>query len=178
MSTSTLVLDQGYVPHRIVPWQRAVALIFGRRAEVVAEYDAEVGTVSLTFKIPSVIRLINAIPHKKRQVRFSRVNIATRDGFRCQYCNCKLSLSKLTYDHVLPRSHGGRTEWTNIVSACHDCNNKKRSLTPEKAGMKLKKKPIKPDWLPISAFHIEVGASIPDSWASYIYWNDELEHGS
>lgn len=150
-------------------------LVFGRRAEVVAEYDEEVGTVSMTFKIPSVIRLLNPIPHKKRAVRFSRVNIATRDGFKCQYCDCKLTLSKVTYDHVLPRSKSGKTEWTNIVTACHTCNNRKKNQTPEEAGMKLKKKPVKPDWLPIQAFHLEIGASIPDAWASFLYWNTELE---
>ena len=35
----TLVLDQGYQPHRIVTWQKAVTMLFGGKVEVVEEYD-------------------------------------------------------------------------------------------------------------------------------------------
>jgi 5-methylcytosine-specific restriction endonuclease McrA len=114
---------------------------------------------------------------KKQAVKFSRINVATRDKFTCQYCGLKLPLSKLTYDHVLPRSQGGRTVWENIVMACYPCNEEKANRTPEKAKMPLRKVPVKPDHLPVVTMRFAI-TSVPDAWVSYIYWNGALEEGS
>ena len=35
------------------------------------------------------------------------------------------SRKELTFDHLLPRSKGGRTDWNNVVTACSACNVKK-----------------------------------------------------
>ena len=171
----TLVLDQGYQPHRIIRWERAIAMVLGDKAEILEEYDEDITTVTLRFKVPSVIRILRAIPRRKKAVRFSRINIMTRDGFSCQYCGKKLTISQLTYDHVRPRSQKGPTSWENIVSACYPCNGKKRNRTPEEAGMKLLRQPYKPTTLPLVAFHFEIGRDLPSTWASYVYWQGELE---
>lgn len=173
----TLVLDQGYQPHRVVSWQRAVIMLFEGKVEVLSEYDEDIRSVSITIKMPAVVRLLNRVRGKKQAVKFSRMNVATRDEFRCQYCGDKHPLSKLTYDHVVPRSHGGRTVWENIVMACYPCNERKRDRTPEQAGMKLRKAPVKPAWLPVVTFRFDTG-NVPDAWASWIYWNGALEEGS
>ncbi|MCZ2109143.1 MAG: hypothetical protein LC118_06205 [Dehalococcoidia bacterium] len=86
MSKSTLVLDQGYQPHRIVSWQRAVHMIFDGKVEVVSEYDDEIRSISITIKMPAVVRLLSRVRGRKQMVKFSRINVATRDGFTCQYC--------------------------------------------------------------------------------------------
>lgn len=183
MSKSTLVLDQGYQFHRIVSWQRAIHMLFDGKVEVLAEYeDDEIRSVSITLKMPSVVRLLNRVRGKKQMVKFSRVNVATRDSFTCQYCaargcGTKLPLSKLTYDHVVPRAQGGRTVWENIVMACYPCNEEKRDRTPEQAGMKLSKRPVKPTWLPAITMRFDM-TSIPDAWASWLYWNSSLEEGA
>ena len=99
---STLVLDQGYVPHRIVSWQRAVSMMFDGKVEVLEEYDEDIyRSVTITIKMPSVVRLLGRVRGRKQAVKFSRINVATRDGFTCQYCCTKHVLSKLTYDHVV-----------------------------------------------------------------------------
>ena len=54
----TLVLDQGYQPHRIISWQRAVCMIFDGKVEVVEEYDEDVRSVTITIKMPAVVRLL------------------------------------------------------------------------------------------------------------------------
>ena len=144
--------------------------------EVLEEYDEEIH-VALSFKMPAVVRLLGKIRGKKQAVKFSRVNVATRDAFVCQYCNTKHTLSKLTYDHVLPRSRGGRTTWENIVMACYPCNERKADRTPEQAGMKLRKQPVKPAYLPVVTMRFSL-TNIPDAWASYVYWNGALEEGS
>jgi len=48
----------------------------------------------------------------------------------CYYCHKKFSPSELTMDHKIPLARGGRSEKINIVTACKDCNNKKKYLLP------------------------------------------------
>lgn len=170
----TLVLDQGYQPHRIIPWQRAVTMLFTDKVEVVEEYDEEIRSVSLTIKMPAVVRLLRSARPRKRGIRFSRVNVAIRDDHRCQYCGVKLPLRQLTFDHVVPRRLGGATSWTNIVMACRPCNGHKGGRTPDAAGMRLRKEPIKPTWLPVSTFRFEQARSLPEAWTQWLYWNGDL----
>lgn len=173
----TLVLDAGYQPHRIVNWTRAITLIFDGKAEVVEEYDEEVyRSATLVIKMPAVVRLLQMLT-RKRGVKFSRINVATRDKFRCQYCGDRKSLSRLNYDHVIPRSQGGKTCWENIVMACYACNSHKADRTPEQAGMQLIQVPVRPKTLPIVAFRVDGFSSVPEAWANYIYWQGELESG-
>ena len=173
----TLVLDQGYQPHRVVSWQRAITMLFDGKVEVVEEYDHDIRSVTFTIKMPAVVRLLRAV-RGKRGVKFSRMNVATRDGFRCQYCGRKFPLSKLTYDHVIPRAQGGKTCWENIVMACYPCNGRKGHRAPGQVGMKLLKQPTRPQWLPVIAFRIDPACSIPDQWVSWIYWHGSLEEDS
>ena len=171
----TLVLDQGYQPHRIVSWQRAVTMLFQEKVEVVEEYDETIYSgATFTMKMPAVIRLLRQVARKKA-VRFSRMNVLTRDNWTCQYCGRRLSTRKLNYDHVTPRSQGGKTVWENIVTSCYPCNDRKRDRTPERAGMHLKRKPVKPRTLPVVAFHIDASDSIPDAWRNFVYWHGALE---
>jgi len=185
MSSQCLVLDLGYQPHRIVSWQRAVSLLFQHKAEVVESYDEALMTPdqadrakeygwTFVLKMPAVIRLLRAVARKKA-VRFSRMNVLTRDNWTCQYCGKRLSTRKLNYDHVTPRSRGGKTVWENIVTACYPCNDRKRDRTPQQAGMRLKRTPVKPRSLPVVALHIDASDSLPDQWASWVYWHGALE---
>lgn len=172
---NTLVLDQGFQPHRVVTWQRAICMLFQSKAELIEEYDEEVYRgKTLVIKMPAVIRLLQKVKRKK-SVRFSRINVLTRDNWTCQYCGHKFPTSKLNYDHVVPRSQGGKTVWNNIVTSCYPCNDKKSDKTPEQAGLRLRKKPHKPSSLPVVAFFMEDRDNIPDAWASWCYWHSELE---
>ena len=173
--SQTLVLDMGYQPHRVVTWQRAVTMLFQQKVEIVEEYDEEIyQSVTFTMKMPAVVRLLNKV-RRKKAVRFSRMNVLTRDDWTCQYCGKRLPTRKLNYDHVTPRSQGGKTVWENIVTSCYPCNSKKRDLTPAQAGMKLLKTPIKPRSLPVVAFHFDRKDTIPDAWASWIYWHGKID---
>jgi 5-methylcytosine-specific restriction endonuclease McrA len=106
-------------------------------------------------------------------VKFSRHNILARDRWKCQYCGIKVKSHQMTMDHVVPRSQGGITCWENIVTCCEDCNAKKANRTPRQARMTLQRKPDKPTWVPI--FSIQLGGSVPEQWASYLYWTAELQ---
>ena len=170
----TLVLDQGYQPHPVVSWQRAVTMLFDGKVEVVEEYGEDIRSVTITIKMPAVVRLLRAV-RSRRCVKFSRMNVATRDAFRCQYCGEHLPLSRLTYDHVVPRYQGGKTKWENIVMACRGCNATKANRTPAQARMRLLKEPSRPRWLPLVAFRIDPNCTVPDLWANWLYWHGTLD---
>ena len=175
MST-TLLLDQSFQALGTINWQRAVTLLTLGKVEVIEEYDDRLlRSRTWIIKMPAVVRLVKAFRKTKRQeVKFSRHNILARDNFRCQYCNTELNTQTVTYDHVLPKSKGGKTSWENIVSCCSTCNGSKGSMTLKQAGLKLRKQPKKPSWVPI--FVINSRGSVPTQWKSYLYWNTELQN--
>src|SRR5688500_12552842 len=136
-----LVLDQGYGPHRVVSWQRAICMVFGGKVEVLEEYEEVVRSPSIAMRMPAVVRLLNAARRRPRVVRFSRFNVLLRDGFMCQYCGDHPHARELTMDHVIPRAKGGATRWNNVVAACRECNHRKGSRTPDEARMRLMRLP-------------------------------------
>lgn len=172
----TLVLNATFEPLKVVSWQRAMTLWAQNKVEVVETYDREVRSVSFTFKLPSVVRLLRFVKSRIRKdyVPFTRANIYARDRFTCQYCAQEFVSEDLTFDHVIPAAQGGRKDWTNIVTACLPCNTKKGARTPEEAGLTLRKLPRKPVSTP--ALRVTVGLRrAPDSWRNWLYWNAELE---
>ena len=144
------------------------------KVEVIEEYTREVHSVSFAIKLPAVVRLLRFIKRPKIPVRFSRQNIYIRDDYKCQYCGKRLTPDQLTWDHVLPRARGGKTEWTNIVTCCIKCNRKKGGRIPLEASMVLIKQPSIPEWLSILKITLHFKHT-PQSWRDYIYWNVELE---
>jgi 5-methylcytosine-specific restriction endonuclease McrA len=144
----TLVLTNWFFPYQILSWQDAVTQVYTGDATVVAEYDSELRSPSVTWKCPAVIRLASSFK-PKRKTKFSRFNVFTRDKFTCQYCCQKKRMSELTYDHMVPRKRGGKTTWTNIVTACKPCNSRKGSKTCDEAGMFPRTLPVRPKSLPL-----------------------------
>ena len=173
-SQRTLVLNQSYEPIKVVSWQRAVVLLTLGKVEVLEEYDWTVRTVTVVVKVPAVVRLLRAFRRRKQPVKFSRVNIYARDRYTCQYCGDKKPIAELTYDHVVPRALGGKTEWSNIVTACQDCNLRKGARTPPQAGMVLRTQPARPTWIPAVTIKVSL-RSMPDAWRDYLYWTGELD---
>lgn len=173
-NTTTLLLDQSYRAVKVISWQRAITLLFLNKVEIIEEYDHEVRSTSVVFKMPAVARLIKAFKRPKKAVKFSRVNIYSRDQWCCQYCTKQFDMKDLTYDHVIPRAQGGTTTWENIATACEPCNTYKGGRTPAQAKMPLRKKPVKPTWVP--AVQVKVSQeSCPDAWRDYLYWSGALE---
>ena len=173
-ATRTLLLSQSYEPIKVISWQRAIVLLSLGKVEVIEEYDRDIRTVSVVIKMPAVVRLLRAFRRHKKPVKFSRVNIYARDKYRCQYCGKKAPMKELTYDHVLPRSRGGKTTWTNIVTCCYECNRTKANRTPREARMRLRKEPIQPKWVPAVSIRLSA-SSMPDAWRDYLYWTGTIE---
>ena len=176
MSTQsrTLLLSQGYEPIKVISWQRAITLLTLGKVEVIEEYDNTIRTTSVVIKMPAVVRLLRAFRRHAKPVKFSRVNIYARDGYKCQYCGVQPGSEELTIDHVVPRAQGGESRWDNCVLACVACNKRKADRTPEQARMRLHKRPVQPTWNPRYAAH-ELRI---ESWSKFVseaYWNVELE---
>jgi 5-methylcytosine-specific restriction endonuclease McrA len=166
LSSSVLVLNRSFLPIHVTSVRRAFSLIYCGGADAVdtsyQTFDFEawllrpappgadrIGTVLGGVPIPRVIllRYYDRVP--KRQIRFSRLNIFSRDGFTCQYCGRNPQRSELNLDHVIPRSQGGRTTWENVVCCCVPCNRRKGGRTPAQAGFRLPRKPVRPRWTPL-----------------------------
>ncbi|MCA9578129.1 MAG: HNH endonuclease [Polyangiales bacterium] len=162
----TLVLDQGYQPHRIVSWQKGIALLFRGKVDVLEEYDDEVRTVSSVFRLPAVVRLRVPVPFRVQRIRFSRLNVLRRDGFACQYCGHEGTAKELTIDHVVPKARGGRTEWQNVVTACRPCNQRKGDRALARSGLVLAKPPAVPTWLPSGPARDQLGVT-PPVWSAW-----------
>jgi len=171
-----LLLNATYEPLKVIAWQRAIRLMCLGKVEVVEEYDQEVRSVTISFKLPAVVRLLNFVRVKPRSswVKFSRANIYARDDHRCQYCGVRYSTEDLTFDHVVPVAVGGQKGWENIVTCCIDCNRKKGGRTPEQAGMRVIRPPSRPGWLPRMTIRLTY-RDTPECWRDYLYWNIELD---
>ena len=161
-----------YYPLSLWPWQEAIKAAFLDRVQIVSEYDEVVRSQRSAIRIPSVVVLKEYVKPQKR-VAFTRFNLFLRDEFCCQYCGSK---GDLTFDHVVPRSRGGKTSWDNVVAACSPCNLRKANKSLAKSGLHLRHAPNQPTTEDMQ----RAGRRFPpnylhDSWADYLYWDAELE---
>jgi len=161
-----------YFPLSLWSWQNAIKAVFLERVNIVAEYERTVRSVSLEMRIPSVVSLKTYV-RPARNPAFTRFNVFLRDRFECQYCG---SDQDLTFDHVVPRSKGGRTTWDNVVTACAPCNLLKGGKLALRRGLH----PVAPPHKPTVAELQKNGRLFPPnylhhSWADYLYWDSELE---
>lgn len=169
MKYNVLLLDSAMLPINTISWQKAMVLWFKQKVTVLAHQDSEIAGEMWTFNVPSVIQLKGYVRKNiDKHIRFSRLNIFSRDQFTCQYCANHFQAKRLTLEHIHPRSRGGPTNWTNVVAACFPCNQKKKGRTPEEAGMKLLKKPVKPASLHYT--FVPYGQAVPEEWKPYLDW--------
>ncbi|MGB3179883.1 MAG: HNH endonuclease [Cyclobacteriaceae bacterium] len=145
MKRRVLILNQDYSPLMVCSVERAFVLVWLSKADLVTEAEGVIlHTVTDEYPVPAVIRLHKYIKLPYRGVVLTRQNVFKRDKFTCQYCG---DGKELTLDHVLPRSRGGRSLWTNLVTACKRCNARKGDRLPEHVNMILKTKPTKPSYM-------------------------------
>lgn len=146
---TTLVLNGDYVPVSMLPlstwsWRESVHAVFNDRVTVVEEYDTLCHSPSVAFAVPSVVALREYVK-RRTHPSISRHNLITlRDKSACCYCGGKFPMHMLTMDHVVPRCHGGKTRWGNLVSSCLICNQKKGGRNPKEAMMPLLWRPWEP----------------------------------
>jgi 5-methylcytosine-specific restriction endonuclease McrA len=199
---SVLVLNKLYLAVQVVSVRRAFCLLFKNLAEVVTIDDGQyfsfnfaswrevsearalfrgpddefVRAIHFEIQVPRIIRLLSYDRTPRQKVKFNRRNIFARDGHRCQYCGKRCASSELSFDHVVPRSQGGRASWENIVCACLTCNVRKGGRTPQQAGMMLIREPVEPRTSP--SMRLKLSHRKYRSWKAFLdnaYWSVELE---
>ena len=161
-----------YFPLSLLSWQDAIKSVFLNRVSIVSTYERKVRSPSFEMSLPSVIALKSFVKPSTHP-NFTRFNVFLRDKFACQYCGDK---NDLTFDHLLPKSKGGLTDWNNVVTACSTCNVKKGGKLYEHCDLKLTNRPYAPT---VEDLH-KNGRHFPpnflhESWMDYLYWDIELE---
>jgi 5-methylcytosine-specific restriction endonuclease McrA len=166
----TLVLNKDGQPISMLPpstinWKEAITYMWLDKVHVLEWYDDwVVRSEKWETRVPAVI-MLKEMFRRKTMPRFSRYNVYLRDKFTCQYCITQFPQNDLTLDHVLPISHGGKTEWTNIVTACNPCNSKKgnnKNIVP-------KTEPYQPDYYQLANCRKSMGFEIRHpSWETFL----------
>lgn len=186
----TLVLNgnfqpMSYYPLSTWPWRQTMKLLAKgintnkERFHTLCEYDdVEFETDEGTFKLPSVVALTRYIQPENPDspAPFTKFNVMLRDEFTCQYTGKRYRADDLNFDHVIPASRGGGTNWENIVLAHRPINTMKSNRTPKEAGLELIREPYVPT---IGELHNK-GRKFPpnilhESWMDWLYWDTEIE---
>ncbi|SNR95341.1 5-methylcytosine-specific restriction endonuclease McrA [Belliella buryatensis] len=163
MEKRVLVLNMDHSPVAVVTVQKAFVLIFLEKASCLTYYESlTIRTVSKIYNYPAVVRLNEYKNIPFRGVLLNRANLFRRDKGECQYCGSK---KNLTIDHVIPKSKGGKTNWTNLITACNRCNVTKGDKTPEQSGMVLRSKPFKPS---LAYFLAEYAERQAEEWMPFL----------
>jgi 5-methylcytosine-specific restriction endonuclease McrA len=163
MAQQVLVLNATYEPINVCSLQRAVVLVLKKKAEVLEEAARRLRSAAATHVHPLVIRLTHYVRIPRHHVRrTSRRAVFARDGFSCQYCGAG---QRLTVDHVVPRSRGGDSSWTNVVTSCAPCNLRKGDRLPGEIGMHPRTSPRAPG---PEIFVAVAAPRRPESWQPYL----------
>ena len=139
-----ILLNADYSFLNLVNWKRAMCLLSKGKVQVLEHSEMLIRTAEgIAIKVPAVMRLIKLIKTLYvNRVPFSKRNVPVRDGFKCAYCGRETR--RLTIDHIIPKSRGGKTTFENCVSSCKPCNNKKGDKVPTEVRMYLKVKAYQP----------------------------------
>jgi len=184
LNVPVLLLNRHFAPVSVTNVRRGMVLLFAGVALAVDERgdshdfdqwrdlpvrgsDDQLPVVGGCLRIPRVLHLLRYDRAPRFGVRLTRRNLLLRDGYRCQYCGDEPGVRELNVDHVVPKSRGGRDTWDNLVISCRDCNLTKGKCTPDEAGMRLLRAPVKPGWS--TAAHIALTTRTPFSeWRPFL----------
>ena len=171
----TLLLNATFEPLKIISWQRAITLLTQGKVEVIDFYDRDVRGVSLTFRLPSILRLLKLVKIRRAQqgsAVFAGQHLPARQ-IRLPVLRHEISGGGPDLRPCHPAGAGRQATWENIVTACLSCNNRKGGRTPREANMRLIRPPVKPKWMPVVTLTLGI-KNAPLSWRDYLYWNIEL----
>jgi 5-methylcytosine-specific restriction endonuclease McrA len=178
-SLRALVLNSDFMPLTtwplsLVSAQEAVSAVWRDRAYVVETWEsAFFRSPSITIPVPKVLALREYAPITG-DPKFCRRSILLRDRYRCQFCGARFESHDLTFDHLVPRSRGGKTEWTNILSACIPCNAAQADKPAhQKRPLKLPRQPTNTELLRAGLEFLS--NDVRDDFGSFLYWSAELK---
>ena len=142
-------LPRAWVTHDEAITYHAKQLVAWTLGEVVAKYHGGIqkdGTISY-LETPSIIAVKGTgfSMRKHSRVPLNNRTLFARDRNICAYCGGHFNPSQLSRDHIHPKFRGGLDEWTNVVTACKPCNQKKGCKTLKDSSMELIYIPYEPN---------------------------------
>lgn len=165
-NTQTLLLNNDWRPLRVIDWHRAICLLMKQvviEVDFYADFAARDGK-GRYYTIPSVLALKKHVHINHNKVSLNKHNMILRDQSECQYCGMHFKAADLTFDHVYPKSRGGKNCFENIVMACKKCNRKKADKTCEESGMFPLSKPTRPTYDEVYLGINPWSSNIPEEW--------------
>jgi 5-methylcytosine-specific restriction endonuclease McrA len=166
LGSPVLVLNQNYEPLNITSARRAVTLVILGKAETLESDSQVVRSERLALKLPTIVKLAYFVRRPVPQLKLARKSILARDHHTCQYCGRKES--PMTIDHVIPRNRRGITEWENVVCCCLRCNSRKGNHLPQEVGLRLRRQPIRPKYIPYINLSRFMAACREQRWRAYL----------
>lgn len=162
------IVDKEYAMYTLEQW-KIYTKEYCKTEEIGTDYIGLIRSPTTTILSPQVILLPDCEFNSPmiKTVKYSRRNIYQRDGNTCQYCHRKVGNQHMTLDHVVPKSKGGKSTWSNVVASCTWCNAEKGDKLLSELGWKLDKLPTPPKW----KSHV----GIPFSKGKKEYWNNFLK---
>jgi 5-methylcytosine-specific restriction endonuclease McrA len=161
-----LVLNYNYQPLNITSARRAIVMLCSGKAHALEVDSRTFHSERMQIRMPTVVRLEYYVRRPVPLLRANRKSIFARDRYTCQYCGT--ASGALTLDHVVPRERGGSSEWENLVCCCTKCNNLKGNRSPEEAGLKLRKFPRRPKYIPYINYTRFLHAVRNAAWLPYL----------
>ncbi len=146
---SCVVYNSSYEPLSVIRSREAVVHLYEGKATVIEEHPSLVFR-SAKLSIPAPTQIVlkeykRSRPAFRAAAQLTQRNLFVRDKYTCAYCNKSRSnlghKEFLTRDHIVPLSRGGLDIWTNVVTACNKCNNKKADLMLSECKMVLLRQP-------------------------------------
>ena len=164
LSKKVLLLNSIYEPMMVVNGKKAILMIISNKVETIEKTNYYIHSSTFKLSFPSVIKLKSFIYINFKNIPLTRKNIIKRDNCTCQYCG-KITKS-ITIDHIIPKDKNGQDIWSNLVSACNQCNSKKSNKYLSDTNMKLLKKPVKPTYI----YHLQNYVKQENSlWKPYLF---------
>jgi len=183
--SEVLVLNRNWNPINVRSLEKAIKAVVSGKAKIIDTnnpnfplYDWDewcelevdrteevINSVKKQIKLPKIIVLTKCSKIYNREVKLTRKNVFSRDKYLCVYCGRKVTNLSGTIDHIIPKSRGGKNIWENVVTACFNCNMKKKDKLLNECGMKLPYKPIKPSWHPLST---KISSKSDSSWKQFL----------
>jgi len=139
-----LLLNNSYEPLSFISLKRLIKLVVNDKVEIIESWDEKISWAAGSMLFPAIIKLKYYVRRPPARLKFNKKSVFIRDMYSCLYCGIALSASKITIDHIIPKSKGGKITWLNSASCCESCNSKKGNKTLEEALMKLIKEPFVP----------------------------------
>jgi 5-methylcytosine-specific restriction endonuclease McrA len=161
---------KSFIPMSMLSWQEAIRMIYLGTGVPLHHYEHwQVHSPTITMTVPSVLMLKSYVKFRP-YVQVRRGALFLRDEYKCAYCANIFKESELTIDHVVPRSHGGGTNWRNCVAACSPCN----VWRGNDIRIRPAREPYQPSHQELVSKRKRFPIIIPAaSWIDYLDWSDQ-----